>query len=251
MIASGAGDFRLQKFSPAIDAGDPAITDHDGSRSDIGLYGGQFGFTYPYPDLPPRAPVGLTSQRSGDTVTIKWKKNTEADFRNYIIYRDSISNFTADSTKIALETMDTSCIFLLKTGMNSFRIAGIDNQGNISTASTAINITVTGAEDEERTDYYNEEDVEQNYPNPFIAATTIPIYLSGERDVRIELYGVTGESMGYIVNGRYGAGYHEIKVSPEKQKTTLPSGIYLYSYTIKSTDGTPVKHGVRKMIMLK
>jgi hypothetical protein len=32
-------DFRLQMYSPLIDAGDPTILDRDGSRSDIGLYG--------------------------------------------------------------------------------------------------------------------------------------------------------------------------------------------------------------------
>ena len=33
-------DFHLQMFSPLIDAGDPTILDKDGTRSDIGLYGG-------------------------------------------------------------------------------------------------------------------------------------------------------------------------------------------------------------------
>ena len=44
-------DFHLQKFSPLIDAGDPNILDKDGSRSDIGLYGGPFGESYSYFDL--------------------------------------------------------------------------------------------------------------------------------------------------------------------------------------------------------
>ncbi len=36
-------DFHLQMFSPLIDAGDPNILDLDGSRSDIGLFGGPYG----------------------------------------------------------------------------------------------------------------------------------------------------------------------------------------------------------------
>lgn len=36
----GDGDFHLQPQSPAIDAGFKEITDHDGSLSDIGMYGG-------------------------------------------------------------------------------------------------------------------------------------------------------------------------------------------------------------------
>ena len=35
-----ASDFQLKKGSPAINAGDPAIKDTDGSRSDMGVYGG-------------------------------------------------------------------------------------------------------------------------------------------------------------------------------------------------------------------
>ncbi len=34
------GDFRLKSNSPAIDTGDPAIKDQDGSRSDMGAWGG-------------------------------------------------------------------------------------------------------------------------------------------------------------------------------------------------------------------
>jgi len=37
------GDFTLDPLSPAIDAGDPAISDPDGSRSDMGAFGGPYG----------------------------------------------------------------------------------------------------------------------------------------------------------------------------------------------------------------
>ena len=42
------GDFRLQAGSPAIDAGDPTLFDSDGSRSDMGAYGGVFGQCIPH-----------------------------------------------------------------------------------------------------------------------------------------------------------------------------------------------------------
>ena len=41
--ANGNYDFHLQKYSPAIDKGDPTILDVDGSRSDIGMFGGPLG----------------------------------------------------------------------------------------------------------------------------------------------------------------------------------------------------------------
>ena len=48
-------------FSRLIDAGDPSILDKDGSRSDIGLYGGPFGESYKYIDLAPSPPLNLTA----------------------------------------------------------------------------------------------------------------------------------------------------------------------------------------------
>src|SRR5690606_11100889 len=47
-------DYHLQAFSPGIDKGDPDILDTDGSRSDIGLYGGPYGESYTYQELAPR-----------------------------------------------------------------------------------------------------------------------------------------------------------------------------------------------------
>ncbi len=49
-------DFHLQAYSPAIDKGDPTINDVDGSRSDIGMFGGPLGKRYRYLDFPPRTP---------------------------------------------------------------------------------------------------------------------------------------------------------------------------------------------------
>ena len=44
-VDSGSGDFTLDAFSPAIDVGNPASAydDLDGSRNDLGVYGGAYG----------------------------------------------------------------------------------------------------------------------------------------------------------------------------------------------------------------
>ncbi len=81
-------DFHLQKYSPMIDAGDPTILDRDGSRSDIGLYGGPYGWTYTYMDLAPRPPHNVTAVNENGLIKLTWNKNTEADFSHYRIYRD-------------------------------------------------------------------------------------------------------------------------------------------------------------------
>jgi hypothetical protein len=43
-VKASAGRFALTSTSPLIDAGDPAILDKDGTRSDLGVYGGPQGF---------------------------------------------------------------------------------------------------------------------------------------------------------------------------------------------------------------
>jgi len=52
-------DYHLQMYSPGIDAGDSSILDIDGSRSDIGMYGGPLGQSYQYLDLPPNPPRNI------------------------------------------------------------------------------------------------------------------------------------------------------------------------------------------------
>ncbi|MBK8663519.1 MAG: right-handed parallel beta-helix repeat-containing protein [Ignavibacteriales bacterium] len=51
-----SNNYLLQMFSLLINAGDPNILDVDGSRSDVGLYGGPYGQSYVYKDLPPKKP---------------------------------------------------------------------------------------------------------------------------------------------------------------------------------------------------
>jgi hypothetical protein len=100
-------DLHLQIFSPAIDAGDPNILDVDGSRSDIGMFGGPLGQKYTYLDLAPKPPRNLTATLDSGLVLLKWNKNTEADLYRYRVYRDTVPNFIYDTTKIVAVVADT------------------------------------------------------------------------------------------------------------------------------------------------
>ena len=88
-------DFRLQKYSPAIDRGDPDILDVDGTRSDMGMYGGPLGQEYKYMDYAPKPVKELNAVYEEDTSRVKltWKRNTESDFAKYYIYKDINPNF--------------------------------------------------------------------------------------------------------------------------------------------------------------
>jgi hypothetical protein len=75
-------DFHLQMYSPLIDAGDSTILDKDGTRSDIGFYGGPYGESYTYQDYAPRVParVNLRSTGTPGVFELSWRPITEADF---------------------------------------------------------------------------------------------------------------------------------------------------------------------------
>jgi hypothetical protein len=89
----GGYDVHLQAFSPLIDAGDPNILDIDGTRSDIGAYGGPLGQAYEYQDLAPAIPDSIIGAFVADSIIINWTYNTEADFSHYQLHRDTISGF--------------------------------------------------------------------------------------------------------------------------------------------------------------
>ena len=107
MFVNDTSDFHLQMYSPLIDAGDPTILDKDGSRSDIGLYGGPYGEKYTYRDLAPKPPSNLTAIMDSGLVKLTWNKNTEADFSVYRVYRDTVPDFMYDTTKIIAVLSDT------------------------------------------------------------------------------------------------------------------------------------------------
>ena len=107
-------DFHLQGSSPAKDAGDPNLFDADGSRSDIGMYGGQLGeaFALLNRDIPPETPVMSAAYRYDSLrFFIYWLMSTEKDFDHYNIYKDTIANFYPTSQNKFCET-DTSLEFL-------------------------------------------------------------------------------------------------------------------------------------------
>lgn len=138
-------DLHLQKYSPLIDAGDPTILDKDSTRSDIGLYGGPFGESYTYLDLAPRPPVNLTAEVDSNLITISWNNNTEADFSHYSLFRDTTSNFTADSTTFVTDLTDSFYAHIIQGGIEaySYKITATDNQGNVSELSEELAVLIT------------------------------------------------------------------------------------------------------------
>lgn len=267
--SQGKLDFHLQKYSPLIDAGDPDVLDKDGTRSDIGLYGGPYGEVYTYNDLAPRPPHNVTASIDDGFVKLLWDKNTEADLSYYRVYRDTLNNFIYDSTKIVGETQDT-VFFDDPPPFNGeknyyYLITAVDNQGNQSQPGEEVSILVTGLKDQPPVSAESYK-LLCNYPNPFNPSTIIPYRLKEAGYVKLYVYDIKGELVKVLVNQWQNKGYHEVLFQPsfeERGKASgmnipmgpsygdLASGVYLYQIMVKDGRNIPVFTDIGKMILLK
>jgi len=251
-------DFHLQMFSPLINAGDPNILDVDGSRSDIGLYGGPFGESYTYQDLAPKPPRNLSAVVDSEYISLSWNRNTEADFKGYNLFRDTTANFTADSTTLVSALTDTFYVQIIPGGIDAFyyKLTATDNQGNESETSEELAVVITSV-----TEYptvVSDYRLYQNYPNPFNPSTKIAYKLKERGYVKLYVYDVKGELISLLVNQIQNAGYYEVEFSGDGQESInetlaqrLASGIYIYQIMIKSENNIPVFIDMKKMVLLK
>ena len=262
-------DFHLQMFSPFIDAGDPNILDVDGSRSDIGLWGGPYGGRYTYRDLAPKPPSNLTAVYDSGFILLRWNRNTEADFYRYRVYRDTVPNFIYDTTKIIAVVVDTFYYDDLPEKYLAtdyyYKLTAMDSTGHQSATSEEVHVTVTGVP-EGPPIVVEEYKLLQNYPNPFNPSTIIPYRLIEPGYVKLYVYDIKGEIVRVLVNEYQTVGYYEVEFRPnstERGKGKLgldwatgynddvASGIYIYQIIVKSDRNIPVFTGMNKMILLR
>jgi len=241
-------DFHLQKYSPAIDAGDPTVLDVDGTRSDIGPYGGPYGEEYTYQDLAPRKPYGILSAINEREVTIKWIRNSEADTSHYVIYRDTVSSFPIDSLHVYRIQKDTLFKDTIAEGINKvyYRIQCVDKQGNKGDASDVISFVLSDVGEYKSEGSYDYH-LYQNYPNPFNPITKIGYQLKEAGRVKIMVYDIKGELIREVLNEEKEAGYYEA----DFDGSGLSSGIYLCRIEIINGKGIPVYMNMRKMSLVK
>ena len=248
-------DFHLQMFSPLIDAGDPTILDKDGTRSDIGLYGGPYGEQYHYIDLAPRTPINLTATLDSLTVGLTWNKNTEADFNHYNVYRDTTKNFQIDSTNLFLSTPVANLIDILPNYVEKiyYKVTAVDNQDNESEPSEEVGFILTSITDFQQT--ISDYRLYQNYPNPFNPTTKISYRLKERGYVKLYVYDIKGELISVLVNQTQEAGFYEVDFNVKREtsdvKRDLASGIYIYQIMVKNENNIPVFTDMKKMIYLK
>jgi hypothetical protein len=249
-------NYHLQAYSPGIDAGNPDILDVDGSRSDIGMYGGPLGQTYKYLDLPPATPVNASAViYQQNQILLRWLRNSEADTSHYNVYRDTVTNFAIDSTKLIASITDTFYVEPIPPGVNMlvYKITAVDQQGNQS-LPTPDRIVIIVAVDEYEvvpSDY----ELYQNYPNPFNPSTKIGYNLKERGYVKLMVYDITGSLVSVLVNKEQEAGYYEVEFNVGNGLPSVPdnlaSGIYLYRIEVLGEGRIPKFSDMKKMVFIK
>jgi hypothetical protein len=212
----GTTDFHLQAYSPLIDAGDPDILDIDGSRSDIGAFGGPGGSSYAYLDLAPLTPDSLSGIYQGDSILITWRYNYESDFSYYHLHRDTVSGFQPTIFNLISE-QDTSYYIdsdIIHGRSYYYKASAIDNQDNMSDYSEELAVIASGLWDFDEAEMPNFVAIEGNYPNPFNSRTTIVYWVANlgpiPAQINIDIYDLLGRKVRTLLDDRKGVGKHRI-----------------------------------------
>lgn len=75
----------------------------------------------------------------------------------------------------------------------------------------------------------------QNFPNPYLGKTTIPIHLVQPADLTVDLFDLQGKKVATIQRSNLASGDHSIDIS--MSSLGLPTGNYVYQTTVKNSSG--------------
>jgi hypothetical protein len=185
---------------------------------------------YSINNLIPLTPSSVAARSNAQGITLTWDPPTQRDndVIQYAIYRGTSASFTP-TTPLSTVKLGTSYLDA-STSLGTtyyYRIAAIDNAGNISDLSSVISLKATDVEKIAGlpTDY----SLDQNYPNPFNPSTQIGFSLPSASFVKVGIYNVSGELVRTLVNDEMGAGVYRLSWNATDNKgRNVSSGVYIY-----------------------
>ncbi len=263
------GDLQLQAGSPCIDAGAPWILDVDGSRSDMGAFGGPGGSFYIYQDYPPSTPRDFAGTATRTSVTLSWFPNTEADVRYYAVFRSEGASIPLDSAHVIgyvphrvdsifnWTGMDTTRFWFTDSGMvvpqdYYYTVVAVDSSALVSPPATAVEFLVTDVQDIGTAQMPRRPELEQNYPNPFNAVTALVYALPNlgaqPTPIKLIVYNALGQQTKTLIDERQYPGRHTAYwMGDNDAGLPVASGVYFYRLEVSGIDFVES----RKMVLLK
>lgn len=111
----------------------------------------------------------------------------------------------------------------------------------INPAPAVRNLCITSNVSGNNSNTPNEYKLKQNYPNPFNLTTNIEFALLKDEFVTMEIYGVTGKEIYYLINEFKKKGNYIVSF----KACNLPSGLYYYRLTVGNFNEA------KKMVLIK
>ena len=218
-------DYQLGVHSGGIDTGDPSILDTDGSRSDVGAFGGPLAQTFA-----PAYVQGLSVAALNDTTLgLSWEPRIPGGFDYYAIYSDTTEGFVPDianfigTVEASAEGFEHSPV----SGCRYYRVNIIDDSGYAGGYSNVAGACIEGGTTDSPDIPSLANHLSQNYPNPFNGTTTIAWSLAAPARVSLKIYDTAGRLVRTLESGKMDAGSHvSVWNGKDDSSRGVASGVY-------------------------
>ncbi len=194
---AATGDFGLTLHSPCLDLGDAdaSCTDPDGSRNDIGCFGGMGAVAM--------APAGVVNARleSGGSL-LRWDANVEADIDFYVIYQ-TVTGEPPFGPADVVAQVDHPVSELVRSGEGIYRVVAVDQDGYVGGYSDPV-ATSTGVEEAPLALAFTSV-----APNPFNPRTVIRFSVPSEGKVSLRIHDARGRLVRNLVDEILTPGTHD------------------------------------------
>jgi hypothetical protein len=200
-------------------------------------------------------PIEINSFNSNVTerqVNLSWTTKTEQNSSRFEIERSIVNANGATGVWAAVGVVPASgssnspkkYSFTekdLQAGKQQYRLKLVDNNGSFK-YSSVIETEIAIPKNFE---------VSQNYPNPFNPSTRINYSLPFDSRVTVEVFNITGASIGQILNQEQSAGYYSVNFNSSGLYKSIASGVYIYRVTAADKSSGKSFSSIKKMMLLK
>lgn len=191
-------------------------------------------------NLAPAAVANLAGTASAGAVYLSWKANTEADLKEYRIYRSVTDKVDMDTLGIYASVTDTAFTDVSAPDRDMFYfVCAVDVHGNGGESAEWL-YTATGIT--ESNTLPTEFSLQQNYPNPFNPSTRIRYQVAQNTHVTLTVYNALGQAVMRLVDAQQQPGQYQVTFDA----STLASGVYIYRL---NTDAGFVQ--TKKMMLIR
>lgn len=260
LFCDNEGEFFLASDSPCIDRGDLAFLDLDGSRSDIGMYGGAQAKEIRY--SPSSFNLLLPTDSSmvnPEGILLKWDVSFDKDSNDEITYRVILGRskrlyypnarhieYRIDAIQDTFYTSKPNYLIqksLADSSWYFWEVQAIDRGGLFKRSNRFLSFFTSSLITNIVEDNIKAQKLIlcQNFPNPFNPSTRISYSVPQDGFVSLKVFDVLGREVAVLVNEVKYAGVYQATFNA----SSLPSGVYLYKLEAAG------KSSVQKMMLIR